>query len=100
MYIVNITEELRDKAIIDTGCSKAVTGSKWIRGFFALLDEDDRKQVQKIKGTASFAFGDGSVCKSLGKHICPIYIAGARKFIKFHEVGYDLPLERRHIVNG
>ena len=29
---------------------------------------------------------------SLGKYICPIYVAGARKLIKFDEVGYDLPL--------
>ena len=89
---VMIASNEAETAIIDTGCAKAVGGSKWIASYIKTLDPDDKKHARSIQSKAKFKFGDGKVYKSKCKHICPIYLGGRRKFIIFDEVNCDIPL--------
>ena len=86
----DITEVLiatseNEAAIIDTGCSKAVGGSKWVASYLKTLDPEDRKHLKRFKSKAKFKFGDGKVYKSKCKYICPIYLGGQRKLISFDD---------------
>ena len=48
-----------EAAIIDTGCSKAVGGSKWVASYLKTLDPEDRKHLKRFKSKAKFKFGNG-----------------------------------------
>ena len=89
---VLLTNKTKDKAIIDTGCAKAVAGSGWVRNQKTSILPEDQKYVRMEKSSSKFRFGDGLVYKSKGRHIRPIYIGGQRKFIIFDEVDCDIPL--------
>ena len=80
------------RAIMDTGCSRALAGRKWIEAFYSQMSLDDLKQVQKCPSRATFKFRDGHVHKSNTTWIFPVYFGGLRKRITFDEVDASTPL--------
>ena len=74
------------RAIMDTGCSRALAGSNWIKTFYSQMSQDDQKQVQKLPSKATFKFGDGHVHKSSTIWILPVYFGSLRKRIALDEV--------------
>ena len=77
---------------MDTGCSRSLAGSKWIKSFYSQMSKEDRKQVQKRPSQATFKFGDGHTHKSNTIWIFPVYFGGLRKRIAFDEVNAAIPL--------
>ena len=80
------------RAIMDTGCSRALAGSNWIKSFHSQISKEDLKQVQKFPSNAVFKFGDGHRHKSNTIWVFPVYFGGLRKRIAFDEVNAAIPL--------
>ena len=47
--VIQKSEETANIAILDSGCTKTVSGEKWLTWYLELLPEDDKKQVTERK---------------------------------------------------
>ena len=92
IFDVNWSSEIKDKAIIDSGCSKSVAGSAWFQGFMETLSDQDKKAIQKYESNAKFKFGGHGIYLSQALVIAPVYVGGKRIFIRFDIVETDIPL--------
>ena len=92
IFDVNWTSEIKDKAIIDSGCSKSVAGSAWFQGFMETLSTQDKKAILKCESGAKFKFGGHGIYQSQALVTAPVYVGGKRIFIRFDIVETDIPL--------
>ena len=92
IFDVNWTSEIKDKAIIDSGCSKSVAGSTWFEGFMETLSDQDKKAILKLESNAKFKFGGHGIYHSQALVTAPVYVGGKRIFIRFDVVETDIPL--------
>ena len=79
-------------AVIDTGCSSTVCGSKWLCQYVDQLSEYDRSKIIELPSKASFSFGDGAVKNSCKKVEIPCYLGGMRSKITTDVVDCNVPL--------
>ena len=76
-------------AMLDSGCGKSCSGTKWNDKFLNSLSPEDRAAVRTFPGSSRFKFGSGTVYTSTMLVVAPIYIGGRR-----YRVAYDvLPVE-------
>ena len=61
-------------AVLDSGASSTVCGTKWYKCFLETLMDAQKKKIVKIKGVRTFKFGDGNKLDSLYKVILPCII--------------------------
>ena len=67
-------------AVLDSGCTKSVTGEMWLDEYFQTLSRQDRLQVSETSNDATFRFGDRAEVTSSKLVKIPVVI-GSRKFL-------------------
>ena len=55
-------------AVVDSGYSKTVAGSKWLNCFLEMLDEKELEQISRKESNQTFKFGKGDSIKSCEKN--------------------------------
>ena len=71
-------EALR-KGVLDSGCSKTVSGELWYAEFISMLSTEEQKKVIEKPSSAVFRFGDGIESKSVMLATIPVMI-GSKVF--------------------
>ena len=84
--------ETLGSAVLDSGASITVCGTKWYKCFLETLTDAQKKKIVKIKGVRTFKFGDGNKLNSLYKVILPCVIADIEVSIITDVVNFDIPL--------
>ena len=79
-------------AVLDSGASSTVCGTKWYKFFLGTLTDAQKKKIVKIKGVRTFKFDDGNKLNSLYKVILPCVIADIEVSIITDVVNSDIPL--------
>ena len=79
-------------AVIDSGTSSTVCGTKWYKCFLETLTDAQKKKIVKKKGVRTFKFGDRNKLNSLYKVILPCVIADIEVSIITDVVDSDIPL--------
>ena len=54
-----LTEESFGKGVLDSGCTKTISGETWMDEFLSTLTNDDKRLVEERDSNAIFRFGDG-----------------------------------------
>ena len=83
--------ETLNKAVLDSGASKTVCGSEWLKCFEDSLDEVERMKITTEEGNKDFKFGSG-VVKARCKKILPIYLCGKEHELEVYVVDCKIPL--------
>ena len=84
--------EMLGSAVLDSGASSTVCGTKWYKCFLETLTDAQKKKIVKIKWVRTFKFGDGNKLKSLYQVILPCVIADIEVSIITDVVDSDIPL--------
>ena len=84
--------ETLGSAVLDSGASSTVCGTKWYKCFLETLTDAQKKKIVKRKGVKTFKFGDGNKLNSLYKVILPCVIADIEVSIITDVVNSDIPL--------
>ena len=79
-------------AVVDSGCSKTVAGSKWVQCFLESLDSDDLSKIHTKASNEVFKFGKGESIRSKGKIIIPVQFGTRKATIESDIVEADVPL--------
>ena len=79
-------------AILDSGCSSNVCGSRFLEVYKESLNEEDKKKLKMIRSDRMFRFGDGKTIQSTGKTVIPAYIGKKKVGINVDIVEQNLPL--------
>ena len=87
-----LTNEARNCAVLDSGCSSTVAGKLWMDCYLESLPKDDISKVIKEKSSKTFKFGGGEVKTSTETITFPCTLAGTRCQIKSDIVDSDIPL--------
>ena len=82
--------ETLGSAVLDSGASSTVCGTKWYKCFLETLTDAQKKKNSKKKGVRTFKFGDGNKLNSLYKVILPCVVADIS--IITDVVDSDIPL--------
>ena len=99
--------ETLGSAVLDSGASSTVCGTKWYKCFLETLTDAQKKKIIKIKRVRTFKFSDRNKLNSLYKVILPYVIADIEvsimwdlvknagvtdpKFIKIYKILQTLP---------
>ena len=101
VHVVPMSQQKRDtllgetlgSAVLDSGASSTVCGTKWYKCFLeTLTDAQKKKIVKKKKGVRTFKFGDGNKLSLLYKVILPCVVADIEVSIITDVVYSDIPL--------
>ena len=84
--------ETLGSAVLDSGASSTVCGTKWYECFLETLTDVQKKKTVKIKGVRTFKFGDGNKLNSLYKGILPCVVADIEVSIITDVVNSDILL--------
>ena len=84
--------ETLGSAVLDSGASSTVCGTKWYKCFLETLTDAQKKKIVKIKGVRTFKFGDGNKLNPLYKVILPCVITDIEVSIITDVVNSDIPL--------
>ena len=84
--------ETLGSAVLDSGASSTICGTKWYKCFLETLTDAQKKKKVKIKGVRTFKFGDGYKLNSLYKGILPCVIPDIEVSIITDVVNSDIPL--------
>ena len=85
-------DETLGSAVLDSGASSTICGTKWYKFFLETLTDAQKKKIVKNKGVRTFKFGDGNKLNSLYKVILPCVIAYIKVSIITDVVDSDIPL--------
>ena len=70
-----LISEVETNAILDTACTKMVSGENWFLNFMKCLDDTALNKVQVVPSRKVFKFGDGRKIYSKYKAVIPAKIA-------------------------
>ena len=84
--------EAAHAAVLDSACTKTVTGHVWKDTYLASLNAEEKKQVRFLPGGTNFKFGGGNTIKSRERMEFPCVIAGQKTVITADVVDSDIPL--------
>ena len=79
-------------ALLDSGCTKTVCGTEWLREYTLGLSEEDRKTIVKSKSDRIFKFGDGKVVSAYERVTIPATIGSQKGVIECEVIDKNLPL--------
>ena len=88
----NLIKESFGMAVLDSGCTKSVTGQMWLDEYLQTSSEQDRLQVSERSNDATFRFGDGVEVTSSKLVKFPAVIGSQKFFIEADVVTNELPL--------
>lgn len=84
--------EAANSAVLDSACSKTVTGRVWKEVYLESLSAKEKKEVRILPGGTNFKFGGESSIQSEGRMVIPCEIAGHKTTITADIVDSDIPL--------
>ena len=87
-----LINEMEVNAIIDTACTKAVSGKNWFHNFLKCLDDTAFNKVKIVSSEKTFKFGDGQKVFSKFQAIISAKIVSTDCFIKTEIVDKKIPL--------
>ena len=87
-----LIKETLGMAVLDSACTKAVTGETWLNLFIDTLTEEDKKLVNIRPSDMNFRFGDGIEVNSTEIVKFPVVIGTKKIMIEQNIVKNDIPL--------
>ena len=79
-------------AVVDSGCSKTVAGSKWVKCFLESLNGEEVEKIHTKDSNETFKFGKGEPIQSSGKIVIPVQFGKQKVTIESDIVEADIPL--------
>ena len=67
--------------LLDSGCTRTVTGKSWLNAYIESLPDDDKQSVKYSEDKSKFRFGDGKEVMSEATVQIPAYLARQRVMI-------------------
>ena len=99
VYIILMTNEyeilineMEVNAVIDTACTKTVSGENWFQNYLKCLDDTALNKVKVIPSEKTFKFGDGQKIVSKFQATIPAKIGSTDCFIQTEIVNEKIPL--------
>ena len=89
---MRLLHECFGKALLDSGCTKSVSGKVWFGEFMDTLSADDKRQVVSEDSESVYRFGDGKEHQSVKVFHIPVLIAGKKYWIKVEIIDAVIPL--------
>ena len=89
---VALTTEAQNCAVLDTACTKSVSGIEWFETFVESLPEEEVARIKFVPSKCTFKFGAGPKLNSLGQYSIPATIVGKDVTIITDVVDADVPL--------
>ena len=87
-----LVSEAKGCAVIDTGCSNTVCGSKWLEDYVDNLSDYERGLIKEESSNSSFTFGNGVSVISHKRVSFPCHIGEMYAIITTEVVECNLPL--------
>ena len=84
--------EALNAAVLDSACTKTVTGKVWKDTYMESLTPDEKNQVKTFPGGTMFKFGGEAKRKSFERLQLPVTIVGKKTIITTDVVDSDIPL--------
>ena len=81
-YLDTLIGETFSSALLDSGCTKTVCGTEWLREYTLDLSEKDRKAIVKSKSDRIFKLGDGKAVNANERVIIPATIGSQKGVIE------------------
>ena len=78
--------------ILDTGCTKTVTGDFWLKTYIDSLDSSDKDLIVRSHSKTKFCFGDGEQVIAEESVKFPAYIGSLKVYIQACVVANHIPL--------
>ena len=88
----NLLIESLGKGVLDSGCTKTVTGNVWLEEYLSTLSEHELSDVCEKPTQASYRFGDGVEHKSEKCVSIPVAIGNTAMKLDVEVVPTDVPL--------
>ena len=88
----NLIGESFGMAVLDSGCTKSVTGEMWLDEYLQTSSEQNRLQVSERSNDTTFRFGDGAEVTSSKLVKFPVVIGCQKFFNEANVVENELPL--------
>ena len=88
----SLLKETFGKGLLDTGCSKTVSGKVWMDEFVQTLSRQDAVNIKENTSKSIFRFGDGVESNSMRMMTIPVYIGKKRVLMDVDVVEHDIPL--------
>ena len=88
----NLIGELFGMAVLDSGCTKSVTGEMWLDESSQSVPEQDKLQISERSNDATFRFGEGVEVTSSKLVKFPVVTGSQKFFIEANVVKNELPL--------
>ena len=79
-------------AVIDSGCSKTVSGKQWVQCYLQQLNTGEKHEMFLNNSSNSFRFGKGSPVLSCGKIKLPAKIGSKNVMIETDVVDVEIPM--------
>ena len=79
-------------ALLDSGCTRTVTGKSWLNAYIESLPDNDKQSVKYSEDKSKFRFGDGKEVMSEATVQIPAYLARQRVMINTSLVENRIPL--------
>ena len=90
--VLQLGEEARNCAVLDSACTSTVCGEAWMQGYLESLSDEDKSKVEMLPGEKVFKFGGGEKLKSQGSYKIPAVLAGKDVTIATDVVSSGIPL--------
>ena len=85
--------ETLGRGVLDSGCTKTVSGELWMEEYLSTLPNDWKKLVKTDKTANSmYRFGDGKESKAVRNVVTPVAIGNKQYMMSIDVVKNDIPL--------
>ena len=82
--IVQIVDEARNHAALDTGCANSMVGKLWLEVYLQEAGKEGKgEMIGPLSSNQVFKVGKGGMLRSTGRYLLPINVAGK------HETGHN-----------
>ena len=90
--LMDLVNESRGYAILDSGCTNTVCGEEWITTFISNLSHEDCERMVISPSDQKFTFGDGRSVTSKRRVTLPCYMGGVEGLVTTDVVDCSIPL--------
>ena len=84
--------EVFSKGILDSGCTKTVSGRTWMNEYISIVPQTYNKHQKFSKTYSTFKFGDGNECVAVENVVIPVVIGKKMYKISVDIVENEIPL--------
>ena len=88
----NLLVESLGKGLLDSGCTKTVTGELWLQEYLTTLSESEIRGIREKQSKSVFRFGDGIENKSTKCITIPVTIGKKKLQMDVEVVPNEIPL--------